>query len=142
ILAYLLAHRDRVVTRQELLEHVFLALFGAPVAYEDHAWRAVLAASTLHQRLAATDAMHGLPTGESLVVCIGLHTGPVVIGTHGKVSLRLDTAGEDTTAVATALSTQAAPGTILLSAVTLRLVQEEVQVESYGAITLDGSSAP
>jgi DNA-binding winged helix-turn-helix (wHTH) protein/class 3 adenylate cyclase len=120
----------------------FLALFGAPVAHEDHAWRAVLAASTLHQRLAAADAMHGLPPGESLVVCIGLHTGPVVIGSRGEASLRLDTAEEGTTAVATALSTLAEPGTILLSAVTQRLVQEEVQVESYGAITLDGSSAP
>src|SRR5262249_1837291 len=50
--------------------------------------------------------------------------------------------GEDTTKVAMALSTLAAPGAILLSAATQRLVQEEVQVESYGAIAIDGSAAP
>jgi len=73
---------------------------------------------------------------------MGLHTGPVVIGSREEGSLRLDITGESTTAVATALSTLAAPGAILLSAATQRLVQEEVQVESYGAITIDGSAVP
>src|SRR5439155_15665346 len=56
----------------------FLALFGAPVAQEDHARRAVLAALDLHQRLRTPDALHGQPRG--VAVCLGLHTGRVVVG--------------------------------------------------------------
>jgi DNA-binding winged helix-turn-helix (wHTH) protein len=56
----------------------FVALFGAPVAQEDHARRAVLAALELSQRLHALDAVQGQPQG--VTVCLGLHTGPVIVG--------------------------------------------------------------
>jgi DNA-binding winged helix-turn-helix (wHTH) protein len=52
----------------------FLALFGAPVAQEDHARRAVLAALELSQRLRAPDAVQGQPHG--VAMRLGLHTGP------------------------------------------------------------------
>ena len=56
----------------------FLALFGAPVAHEDHARRAVLAAFELRQRLHAPDALRGQP--HDVAVRLGLHTGTVVVG--------------------------------------------------------------
>ena len=56
----------------------FLALFGAPVAQEDHARRAVLAALELRQRLRVPEAIRGQPHGVALR--LGLHTGPVVVG--------------------------------------------------------------
>ena len=56
----------------------FLALFGAPVAQEDHARRAVLAAFELRQRLHAPDALREQP--HSVALRLGLHTGPVVVG--------------------------------------------------------------
>jgi hypothetical protein len=53
-----------------------LALFGTPVAYEDHARHALLAAWGLHQRLAASQ--RGDPAAEPLAACLGLHTGLMV----------------------------------------------------------------
>ena len=58
----------------------FLALFGAPVAHEDHARRAVLAALELHQRLRACRTSLAPSQDAPLAVGIGLHSGPVVVG--------------------------------------------------------------
>ena len=58
----------------------FLALFGAPVAHEDHARRAVLAALELHQRLHTYRTELAVPESATIAACIGLHTGPVVVG--------------------------------------------------------------
>ncbi|HEY7492232.1 MAG TPA: winged helix-turn-helix domain-containing protein, partial [Candidatus Tectomicrobia bacterium] len=56
----------------------FVALFGAPVAQEDHARRAVLAALELCQCLRGPSAIRGQPHG--VVIRLGLHTGPAVVG--------------------------------------------------------------
>ena len=67
-----------------------MALFGAPIAYEDHAPRAVLAALGLLRRHAGTADRRGYtPTASTLAVRMGLNTGAVVVGgigdnlTHG-----------------------------------------------------------
>jgi adenylate cyclase len=95
-----------------------LALFGAPVAHEDDPQRAVRAA------LAVRDAVHGLAErlaaegGPTLTVRIGVHTGPVVVGSFG-TELKADyTAIGDTTNLASRLQGVAAPGTILISEAT------------------------
>jgi class 3 adenylate cyclase len=72
----------------------FVALFGAPVAQEDHARQAVLAACELRQRLHAPDALRGQPSG--VAVRMGLHTGPVVVGPLGHDPHRPYTAVGDT----------------------------------------------
>ena len=51
-----------------------MALFGAPMAHEDHARRAVLAALALQQEF------QGQQDAERLAVAIGVQTGPVVVG--------------------------------------------------------------
>ena len=84
----------------------FLALFGAPVAHEDHARRAVLAALELRQRLRVPEALRGQPAGVALR--LGLHTGPVVVGPLGQDPPQLYTAGGATLAQATQLQQQAA----------------------------------
>src|SRR5262249_490189 len=56
----------------------FLAVFGAPVALEAHARRAVLAALDLRQRLRAPATFRGQPHGVALH--LGLHSGPLVVG--------------------------------------------------------------
>ena len=96
----------------------FLALFGAPVAQEDYARRAVLAAFELRQRLHAPDALRAQPHGVAL--CLGLHTGPVVVGplVHDP-QLPYAVVG-DTLPVAIRLQQQAVPDTILVSAATYR----------------------
>jgi class 3 adenylate cyclase/DNA-binding winged helix-turn-helix (wHTH) protein len=111
----------------------FLALFGAPVAQEDHARRAVLAALDLRQRLQVREreALQGQPHGVTLR--LGLHTGPVVVGPLEYDPQRPYTAVGDTLALATRLQQQAAPDTVLVSAATYVLVQAEVEGEAWAA---------
>ena len=61
----------------------FTVVFGAPVAQEDHARRAVLAALELHQRLGQHPALQTTPGGV-LAVRMGLHSGLVVVGGSGR----------------------------------------------------------
>jgi len=114
----------------------FLALFGAPVAQEDHARRAVLAALDLCQRLRVPDVIRGQPYG--VAVRLGLHTGPVVVGPLAYEPQRPYTAAGDTLHLATQLQQRAAPDTLLISAATYALVQDEVQGEACETLSLEG----
>jgi class 3 adenylate cyclase/tetratricopeptide (TPR) repeat protein len=118
----------------------FVALFGAPVAQEDHARRAVLAALDLRQRLHIPNTIRGQPHGAALR--LGLHTGPVVAGPLAYDPQRPYTAAGDTLSLATRLQQRAAPDTLLVSAATFSLVQDEVQGEVCETLCLDESSAP
>jgi class 3 adenylate cyclase len=120
----------------------FVALFGAPVAQEDHAQRAVRAALTLHEQLGASAPALRQAPGEPLAVCLGLHTGRVVVDRLGGDPQRLYTATGETTQVAIRLRQLAVPGTILLSAATQHLVQEDVWVEPQGEVTVGAPQAP
>ncbi|HEY5865462.1 MAG TPA: winged helix-turn-helix domain-containing protein, partial [Candidatus Tectomicrobia bacterium] len=115
----------------------FLALFGAPVAQEDHARRAVLAALDLCQRVHALEAPRGQPCGVALR--LGLHSGPVVVGTLADAPQRPYVAGV-TLHTATQLQQQATPDTLLVSATTHALVQDEVQSEVCESFTGDALS--
>jgi hypothetical protein len=113
----------------------FLALFGAPVAQEDHARRAVLAALDLRQRV-----RHRGATGPfGVALRLGLHSGPVVVGPLADAPPRPYAAGA-TLYVATQLQLQAAPDTLLVSATTYALVQDEVQGEVCEPSTCDALS--
>ena len=82
-----------------------MALFGAPLAEEDHARRAVLAAVALQQALQARQE----GVSPSMPLSIGLHTGPVVVGALGAESPRLYTAVGETFELVNRLRQQAAP---------------------------------
>jgi predicted ATPase/DNA-binding winged helix-turn-helix (wHTH) protein/class 3 adenylate cyclase len=118
----------------------FLALFGAPMALEDHARRAVLAALELCQRLREPHAIRGQPHG--VAVCLALHTGPVVVGPLAYDSQRPYTAAGGTLHVATRLQRRAVPDTLLVSAATYALVQGEVQGEVCETCARDAPSTP
>ena len=120
----------------------FLVLFGAPVAQEDHAPRAVLAALALHERLRESYADSGPLPGKTLTVGLGVHTGRVVVDRLGDDPQRLYTASGETTQVAIRLRQLAVPGTVLLSAATQHLVHEEMWSEPAGEIMLDGNQTP
>ena len=62
----------------------FTAVFGAPVAQEDHARRAVLAALALHQRLRRCPVSDAHTPEGGLAVRMGLHSGLGVVGTLGQ----------------------------------------------------------
>src|SRR5215510_8408712 len=126
-------------TLQPVVDDHIIALFGAPRAQEDHARCAVLAALDLQQRLRQPPTP-GLPAlSAGLAVRIGVHSGLVVVGelghaTHGQV-----TAVGAPTQGALWLQQAAAPGTLLVSAATYHLVQEEVLGAPCGSLVLEGS---
>ena len=106
-----------------------MALFGAPRAHEDHARRAVLAALALQQAL--PEPQHA----EHIALSIGVHTGPVVVGSLGHEAQRLYTAMGETIHLATSLQHAATAGDVLMSSTTYQLVQEEVQGEGWESST-------
>src|SRR5207247_2581096 len=80
--------------------------------------------------------------GLELQARIGINTGPVVVGTVGN-DLKMDyTAIGDTTNLASRLESLAAPGTILVSEATYRLVRDFFQVRPAGPLAVKGKSEP
>jgi class 3 adenylate cyclase len=125
-------------TATQSLSDGFIALFGAPVAHEDHAQRAVLAACGLQRRLEEQRAVFGLPNGEALTVRMGIHTGMVIVGRIG-IDQRMDyTAVGDTLHLATSLQECAVPGTIPISTATCRFVQYTVRLEALRQVQVPG----
>ncbi|HXH12715.1 MAG TPA: AAA family ATPase, partial [Alphaproteobacteria bacterium] len=113
-----------------------MALFGAPMAYEDHARRAVLAALALRQEL------QGQQDAEHLAVAIGVQTGPAVVGRLAHAPQQPYTAMGDTVHLATRLRHLAPAHAILIGHATYQLVQEEVRGELWEAPTSGAISLP
>ena len=136
-------------TINQFLGDGFMALFGAPLALEDHARRGVLAALALHESLRAhqedfgrlqAEASHEPP--RQIQVRAGCNTGIVMVGSIGD-NLRMDyTAVGDTTNLAARLQQLAVPGTILMSDTTARLVQDEVHLEVLESAYVKGKAEP
>jgi class 3 adenylate cyclase len=66
-----------------------MALFGAPIAHEDHARRAVLTAQELRLQIHAYNTGQERPQGGDFAIRMGLNTGVVVVGAIGD-NLRMD----------------------------------------------------
>src|SRR5262245_7920574 len=127
-------------TINQFLGDGFMALFGAPLAREDHARRGVLAALGIQQALRDRLGHRARRHGEELDVRMGINTGLVVVGKIGD-NLRMDyTAVGDTTHVASRLEQLAEPGNILISEATYRLVRGYARVEDLGDLLVRGKS--
>ena len=112
-----------------------VAIFGAPIAHENHAQRACHAALGIMQEIAAygreVEQHHAIP----FKVRIGLNTGPVVVGSIGE-DLLMDYAAEgDTSHLAFRMESHAKPGTILISSNTHDLVHKRFKTRSLGKIS-------
>jgi class 3 adenylate cyclase len=120
-----------------------MSLFGAPIAHEDDPRRAVRAALAIRETLATLADTVRVERGNiELQARIGIHTGPVVVGTVGN-SFKMDyTAIGDTTNLAARLQSAARPGTILVSEATHRLVRGFFVVEATGPLDVRGKSEP
>ena len=115
-----------------------MALFGAPLAHEDHAQRACHAALAIQQSLAQYSQKIKNEFDLDFRMRIGLNSGPVVVGAIGD-DLRMDyTAVGDTTNLAARMESLADPGTILISDSTFRLVKTYFQVTSLGKVDVKG----
>lgn len=126
-------------TVNQFLGDGFMALFGAPIAHEDHELRAVLAAldmvgSVGHE---APRVEHGIA---DFVVRVGINSGAVVVGTLGD-DLRQDyTAIGDVTHVASRLQSLAAPGSILVGEAIYRAVRGQIECRDVGPRNIKGHS--
>jgi class 3 adenylate cyclase/tetratricopeptide (TPR) repeat protein len=129
-------------TVASLLGDGVLAFFGAPVAQEDHAERAVrsglelLAAAEEYGR--AIQRRHGL----DFRLRVGINTGTAVLAVVGDRVKAEYTAMGDTANVAARLQSAAEPGTVLISGDTHRLVRGLFDVDPRGSLTVKGRQAP
>ena len=115
-----------------------MALFGAPIAHEDHAQRACYAALEARDHLHAFADDLRVTRGLNFSFRIGLNSGDVVVGKIGD-DLRMDyTAQGATVGIAQRIEQLAAPGHVYLSGATERLVAGYFQVRSMGETSLKG----
>jgi class 3 adenylate cyclase/tetratricopeptide (TPR) repeat protein len=129
-------------TINQFLGDGFMALFGAPLAHEDHARRAALAALGIQQHVGPIRTDLARQYGVEFAVRMGLNTGSVVVGSIGD-NLRMDyTAIGDTTNLAARMQQLALPGTIYVTEATYRGVKEGFQWQSRGQQTVKGKTAP
>jgi class 3 adenylate cyclase/tetratricopeptide (TPR) repeat protein len=127
-------------TVNQFLGDGIMALFGAPIAHEDHAQRAVHVSLGIRQALEGYQAELQSRQGISFQVRQGLNTGLVVVGSIGN-DLRMDyTAVGDTTNVAARLQAAADPGRILIAEATHRLVAGYFHTRPLGALALKGKA--
>ena len=129
-------------TVNQFLGDGIMALFGAPVAHEDHAQRAVYAAVGIRGALADYREALRRERGISFEVRQGLNTGLVVVGSIGS-DLRMDyTAVGDTTNVAARLQQAAAAGQILIADAVHRLVAGYCETRAVPELRLKGKAEP
>ena len=129
-------------TVNQVLGDGIMALFGAPVAHEDHAVRACYAAlamqATLRLYAEAVRRSHGL----EMQARVGLNSGEVVVRAIGN-DLHMDySAVGQTTHLAARMEQLATPGSIRLTAATLRLAEGLVQVNTLGQFPVKGLTEP
>ena len=129
-------------TVNQFLGDGLMALFGAPLALEDHAVRAVQAALGILETVNGLSEELKRERGVELRLRLGLNSGPVVVGRIGD-DLRMDyTAVGDTTNLAARMQTLAEPGAILVSEATHRLVEGHVRSEPLGPVQVKGRDDP
>jgi class 3 adenylate cyclase len=129
-------------TVDQFLGDGLMALFGAPLALEDHALRPVMAALMIQETINAYNEQLKSWHGVEIRLRLGLNTGLVVVGRIGD-DLRMDyTAVGDTTNVAARLQSLAEPGTVLIGEATQRLVEGYIRSEAQGPVQVKGRIEP
>jgi class 3 adenylate cyclase/predicted ATPase len=129
-------------TVNQVLGDGIMALFGAPIAHEDHAARSCYAALAMQTAMRDYTEEVRRNQGLELRIRVGLNSGEVVVRTIGN-DLHMDySAVGPTTHLAARMEQLATPGSIRLSSSTLRLVEGLVQVNDLGPIPVKGMTDP
>ena len=129
-------------TVNQVLGDGIMALFGAPLAHEDHALRACYAALTMQTAMREYTEAVRRAHGIEMRIRVGLNSGEVVVRAIGN-DLHMDySAVGQTTHLAARMEQLATPGTIRLTAATLRLVEGLVRVQALGPIPVRGMTEP
>jgi len=119
-----------------------MALFGAPLAHEDHAQRAAYAALYLRDAIRAYADELRLREGLNFAVRMGMNSGEVVVGKIGD-DLRMDyTAQGHTVGLAARMEQLAQPGTVLLTEHTATLIASYFVLRDLGTAAVKGGREP
>ena len=135
------AHRYEGIVNQVMGDGI-MALFGAPLAHEDHAVRACYAALRMQDTVKRYAEGVRREHGVTLRIRVGLNSGEVVVRAIGS-DLHMDyTAIGETTHLAARMEQLADPGSILLTPQTLALAEGFIQVAALGPMAVRGLPAP
>jgi class 3 adenylate cyclase/tetratricopeptide (TPR) repeat protein len=129
-------------TVNQVMGDGIMALFGAPLAHEDHAVRACYAALRMQELVTryAEEARHA--HGVNMQIRVGLNSGEVVVRSIGS-DLHMDyTAVGQTTHLAGRMEQLASAGSILLTPSTLELVEGFIAVKALGPVPVKGLADP
>ena len=129
-------------TVNQIMGDGIMALFGAPLAHEDHAVRACYAALAMQEAIRRYSAEVRRTHGVEVQIRVGLNSGEVVVRAIGN-DLHMDySAIGQTTHLAARMEQLATPGSIRLTAETLRLAEGLVQVMALGPVPVKGLAEP
>ncbi len=129
-------------TVNKVLGDGIMALFGAPLAHEDHAVRACYAALAMQRAIRDLSEHTRRTFGVEVQIRIGIHSGEVVVRTIGNdLTMDYDAIGP-TTHLAARMEQLAPPGAVRLTADALRLAEGLVQVRPLGPIPVKGLPQP
>jgi class 3 adenylate cyclase len=129
-------------TVNQVMGDGIMALFGAPLAHEDHAVRACYAALRMREVVRRHSDDLRRAQGVEVQIRIGLNSGEVVVRSIGS-DLRMDyTAVGQTTHLAARMEQLATPGTVRLTGETLRLAEGYIEVRSLGPVPVKGLADP
>jgi class 3 adenylate cyclase len=147
ILDPILEHMMEAVHRYEgtvnqVMGDGIMALFGAPLAHEDHAVRACYAALRMQESVKKYAQEIQRAEGIPIQIRVGLNSGEVVVRSIGS-DLKMDyTAVGQTTHLAARMEQMAMPGSILMTADTWSLTEGFVQVKPLGPVNVKGLNEP
>ncbi len=134
-------HRYEGYVSQSLGDGIF-ALFGAPIACEDHPQRAIFAALRMQEEGKRYAEMLRREKGVNLQIRVGVNTGEVVVRSIRKDDLHTDYVPiGHSTSLAARMESLASPGTIVVSEHTHRLTEGYFEFESLGPARVKGVSA-
>jgi class 3 adenylate cyclase len=129
-------------TVNQVLGDGIMALFGAPLAHEDHALRACYAALAMQEEMRRYRENLGQSEEDGLQIGIGLNSGEVVVRSVSN-DLNVDySALGHTTHLAARMEELAGGGAVLMTGATLREVEGFIEVKSLGTVQVKGVSRP
>ncbi|HET7665592.1 MAG TPA: adenylate/guanylate cyclase domain-containing protein [Mycobacterium sp.] len=146
IMAELVDHAAGVVKRyggtvDKFTGDGIMAVFGAPIAYEDHGARACLAAMGIQEQMAQIAAGVASRDGIDLRLRIGLNSGQVIAGDIGSTSLGYTTIGEHV-GLAQRMQSVAPPAGVMLSDSTARIVADVATLAEPEMAYIKGATEP
>jgi class 3 adenylate cyclase/predicted ATPase len=135
-------HRYEGYVAQSLGDGIF-ALFGAPIAHEDHAHRALYAALLMQDAMRRYADQRRREGGVPIYLRVGVNTGEVVVRSIRKDDLHTDyvPVGHSTN-IASRMENLAAPGSIVVSAHTYKLTEGYFEFKALGETPIKGVSEP